>query len=681
MVKNIRNCYFLSKNRVLLLEFSLVRRAPRNSALFFFDMKHRTRSYLRALAALSLLAPSVYTVNAADGTWTSTAAGGLWGTPGNWLGGTIADASGFSANFNTVDLSADTTVNLNSARTLTSLTFGDTITSSAGGWILDNGGNAANTLTLAGTLPTITVNPLGAGKAVTVTAGITGNSGLTKAGEGTLEITGDQNKLYTSLIVAAGKLIYSGTTGLGSINHLNVSSTLNVGSKGAAVFNYDSAATSYFSTISIAVSGSPAGVAPYDGTVNQTAGVINVLGSDYTTNGVFTPAMMIGNALNNQKGAYNLSGGTLAVTNTLAVGNRNMVPIPVVFNLSGSGVLSAGTVVVAAANSAGLNGQSSGIVNQTGGTATVNSLILAQGSNADTGSNKRTAVYNLDGGTLTAGSISTTPSTGTGTTSSTFNFAGGTLKANGSTATFMQGLTAANVKAGGAKIDTNGFDVTLGQALLRDSGLSTNDKSDSFTKSGTGDLTLTSNGNTFTGKTTVLAGNLILATGAALASTSIEVAKDAKFTNNTSSALTKTFTLEEGASLVGAFAASASGTTTVTANLSDGNFSTIAFGTFNKNNGTLNLVLSNVTADYSGTVFSGTFGTSSYDKVSVSGTALDKVGSVFSATIAGVTYSYDDSQNSLTITGASAIPEPSTYAALAGLGILGFAVYRRRRQA
>jgi autotransporter-associated beta strand protein len=620
-----------------------------------------------------LLAPSVYTVNAADGTWTSTAAGGLWGTPGNWLGGTIADASGFSANFNTVDLSADTTVNLNSARTLTSLTFGDTITSSAGGWTLANNGNAANTLTLAGTLPTITVNPLGAGKAVTVTAGITGNSGLTKAGEGTLEITGDQNKLYTSLIVAAGKLIYSGTTGLGSINHLNVSSTLNVGSKGAAVLNYDSTATSYFSTISIAVSGSPAGVAPYDGTVNQTAGVINVLGSDYTPTGVFAPAMMIGNALNNQKGAYNLSGGTLAVTNTLAVGNRNMVPIPVVFNLSGSGELSAGTVVVAAANA---GGQSSGAVTQTGGTATVGSLILAQ-RGTDTAT--RSATYNLDGGTLTVGTISTTSNATNN--SSIFNFNGGKLQASKSTATFMQGLTKANVKAGGAKIDTNGFDVTLGQALLRDSGLSTNDKSDSFTKSGTGDLTLTSNGNTFTGKTTVLAGKLILATGAVLASDSIEVAGGATFTNNTSSALTKTFTLEEGASLVGAFAASASGTTTVTANLSDGNFSTIAFGTFNKNNGTLNLVLSNVTADYSGTVFSGTFGTSSYDNVSVSGTALDKVGSVFSATIAGVTYSYDDSQNSLTITGASAIPEPSTYAALAGLGILGFAVYRRRRQA
>jgi autotransporter-associated beta strand protein len=632
-------------------------------------MKHRTRSYLRALAALTLLAPSVYTVNAADGTWTSTAAGGLWGTPGNWLGGTIADASGFSANFNTVDLSADTTVNLNSARTLTSLTFGDTITSTAGGWTLANNGSTANTLTLAGTTPTITVNALGTGKVATVSAGIIGSAGLTKAGEGTLEITGGQNKLYTSLTVAAGKLIYSGSTGLGSFSNVNVSSTLYVGTKGAAVLNYDSTATSYFSTISIAVTGSPAGVDPYHGTVNQTAGVINVLGSDYTTNGVFTPAMMIGNALNNQQGAYNLSGGTLAVTNTLAVGNRNMASVPVVFNLSGSGELSAGTVVVAAANS---GGQSSGIVTQSGdSTASVDSLILAQrGSDTST----RSATYNLNGGTLTVGTISTTPAVSNNT--STFNFNGGTLKAKKDSTTFMQGLTKANVKDGGARIDTNGFDVTLGQALVKFAGSTT----DTLTKSGTGDLTLTSNGNTFTGKTTVLAGNLILASGAALASTSIEVAKDATFTNNTSSALTKTFTLEEGASLVGAFAASASGTTTVTANLSDGNFSTIAFGTFTKD-GTLNLVLSNVTADYSGTVFSGTFGTSSYDNVSVSGTALDKVGSVFSATIAGVTYSYDDSQNSLTITGASAIPEPSTYAALAGLGILGFAVYRRRRQA
>jgi autotransporter-associated beta strand protein len=624
-------------------------------------MKHRTRSYIRALAALSLLAPSVYTVNAANGTWTSTAAGGLWGTPGNWLGGTIADASGFSANFNTVDLSADTTVNLNSARTLTSLTFGDTNTSSAGGWILDNNGNAANTLTLQNSAPisstSITVNPLGTGKTVTISAGVNFSSNaFSKNGAGTLELSGDTNST-SSLAVNAGTLIYSGKSGIGSS-----SSDLTVAASAVASFNYNSKATSNFRTVRIAANN-------FNGTVTQSDGIINVLGSDTENNG---PAMMLGNARLNQTATYTLSGnGTLNVTSTLAVGNRTSAAAT--FNLRDTGILTAGTVVVAAVN-ANNGGGSSGSVNQTGGTATVDSLILAQGG-SDAGI--RTATYNLDGGTLTAGSISTTPSTGTGTTSSTFNFAGGTLKAKGSTATFMQGLTAANVKNGGARIDTNGFDVTLGQALLKGAGSTT----DTLTKLGTGDLTLTSNGNTFSGKTTVSAGNLILASGAALASTSIEVAKDAKFTNNTSSALTKTFTLEEGASLVGAFAASASGTTTVTANLSDGNFSTIAFGTFNKNNGTLNLVLSNVTADYSGTVFSGTFGTSSYDKVSVSGTALDKVGSVFSATIAGVTYSYDDSQNSLTITGASAIPEPSTYAALAGLGILGFAVYRRRRQA
>lgn len=55
-------------------------------------------------------------------------------------------------------------MHLDGARTLTHLTFGDTTTSSAASWILDNNGSASNILTLAGTTPTSTVNALGTGR-------------------------------------------------------------------------------------------------------------------------------------------------------------------------------------------------------------------------------------------------------------------------------------------------------------------------------------------------------------------------------------------------------------------------------------------------------------------------------------------------------------------------------------
>ena len=53
---------------------------------------------------------------------------------------------------------------------------------------------------------------------------------------------------------------------------------------------------------------------------------------------------------------------------------------------------------------------------------------------------------------------------------STFNFNGGTLKARASEAAFLTGLDTANVQSGGAIIDTDGFDITVGQNLLNGGG-------------------------------------------------------------------------------------------------------------------------------------------------------------------------------------------------------------------
>jgi autotransporter-associated beta strand protein len=102
---------------------------------------------------------------------------------------------------------------------------------------------------------------------------------------------------------------------------------------------------------------------------------------------------------------------------------------------------------------------------------------------------------NLNGGTINANQVS-----GGGGGSKIFNFNGGTLKARVDNATFMQGLSSANVQNGGAIIDSNGFSVTAAQALVAGG-------TGGLTKNGTG--TLTVNGaNTYTGPTTVNAGTL-----------------------------------------------------------------------------------------------------------------------------------------------------------------------------
>ena len=106
------------------------------------------------VTALCLLV--LNTAHSADGTWTSLVSGGLWSNTANWSGGVIADDPG-AANFGTLNLTANNTVVLDAPHTLTNLIFGDT-TSTYFNWTLNNNGNAANVLTLAGTSPSITVN-------------------------------------------------------------------------------------------------------------------------------------------------------------------------------------------------------------------------------------------------------------------------------------------------------------------------------------------------------------------------------------------------------------------------------------------------------------------------------------------------------------------------------------------
>src|SRR5206468_4199757 len=105
---------------------------------------------------------------------------------------------------------------------------------------------------------------------------------------------------------------------------------------------------------------------------------------------------------------------------------------------------------------------------------------------------------NHDGGTLTGTSFAS----GSGTGAKIFNFNDGTLKAAADSATFMTGITA-NVKDGGAIIDSNGHNVTIAAGL-------TNNGTGGLTKNGSGTLTL-SGLNTYSGPTSVTGGTLQLA--------------------------------------------------------------------------------------------------------------------------------------------------------------------------
>ncbi|OQC28486.1 MAG: Autotransporter-associated beta strand repeat protein [Verrucomicrobia bacterium ADurb.Bin070] len=92
--------------------------------------------------------------------------------------------------------------------------------------------------------------------------------------------------------------------------------------------------------------------------------------------------------------------------------------------------------------------------------------------NLSRGGTNTLGAVNLNAGELTlfrahASFGNGTPNT---TTPTHFNFNGGLLKAAASTTQFMQGLSAAYVRAGGARIDTDGHAVTLNQPLVAPAG-------------------------------------------------------------------------------------------------------------------------------------------------------------------------------------------------------------------
>src|SRR3954466_5539839 len=89
------------------------------------------RVLLEIVCAVSIAAISLRSARAVDGTWNPTGftsggnATGLWSTSTNWTGGIVANGAGSQANFSTLNIGSDSTVSLDSARTIGRLLFGD----------------------------------------------------------------------------------------------------------------------------------------------------------------------------------------------------------------------------------------------------------------------------------------------------------------------------------------------------------------------------------------------------------------------------------------------------------------------------------------------------------------------------------------------------------------------------
>jgi len=364
---------------------------------------------LVAVGALAWAGPAMAT----DGTW-NTPAPDVWSaeTGGVWVDDIIADGSGATAYFNTLDLAGDATVHLDSPRTIGALKFGDIDIISAGGWILDNNGDPLNILTLeslGGTAPRITVKALGTGSVATISAVIDGTSGLTKEGDGTLTLGGAN--IYTGLTtVSQGTLQYGIANAIPAGNDVTVDGATAI--LDIADFNGSVGAV----------------ILANGGSITGAAGVLTSSATFDVRSGSISAILSGANGL------------TKSTADTVTLSNAN--------NYTGTTTISAGTLNANAINALPTAGGRTAV--SMTGTSTL-SLGAAQSIASLTG--VATSTVNLNGNALTIG----------GTTNTTY---GGVISSTAGTSLIKDGASILNLSIADASFDLDRIAVTISNGKI-----------------------------------------------------------------------------------------------------------------------------------------------------------------------------------------------------------------------
>ncbi len=139
--------------------------------------------------------------------WISTVSGN-WSDTTKWSGGTVADGVGSIADFSTLDITAATTVTLDTSHTNGTLLFADIIPNN--NWTLAASGGSILTLNNGLNAPIINVS----NQTATFTVPLAGTNGLTKIGGGQLTLSAT-NSFSGGLVVNSGTILLNtvGSTG------------------------------------------------------------------------------------------------------------------------------------------------------------------------------------------------------------------------------------------------------------------------------------------------------------------------------------------------------------------------------------------------------------------------------------------------------------------------------------
>ena len=225
--------------------------------------------------------------------------------------------------------------------------------------------------------------------------------------------------------------------------------------------------------------------------ITMTGGTSNVLGLSIGGTGVLDYAGVV-NAYNGRMDlkdtvTLNLAGGA-SINLTGTNGNQILFAnAGTTLNVNGGSFTSTGN-----------NGSNAGVLYN----LTMNAGTLSMGGALSS------QVSLLAGGTVALNGGTASVQGFSGAASNTVRFNGATLRALASNANFLSAAIVTEVRAGGARIDTNGFNPTVAAVLAHEAALGATPDGGLF-KSGEGTLTL-GGANTFTGGTTLAAGAVTL---------------------------------------------------------------------------------------------------------------------------------------------------------------------------
>ena len=321
---------------------------------------------------------------------------------------------------------------------------------------------------------------------VTLSGLISGSGSLSKIGSGTLILSG-ANTYGGATTISQGTL----QLGDGSANNGSVSG--NIADNATLAF-----ANPNPQTYSGVISG--------NGTLVKSGGGASTLSgaNSYGATTVNAGQLIVGNNLTNS-GALNVNSGTISQSGYVVsaasqiignAGNGYYLQSGGTNTVSGALTLCAGTSTA--------NTGWTGTYTLSGGLNGVNSLVFGSSNPYETG----TGTYNLNGGTLAVGTgsiVANNASEGY-PPSWTFNLGGGTLRATGNFTINSSPFFSMALTANGSAIDTQGNTVTISAPISGAYAL---------TKTGSGTLTL-SVANTYSGGTTLSAGQLNINNNSAL---------------------------------------------------------------------------------------------------------------------------------------------------------------------